>query len=169
MLDDVEMNAAAHGQEVGMYKRAECSRILVVDDNLDTANGIAELLARPDYQVEVAYDGREAIEKESRFRPHLVILDIAMPIMNGNDAARGMRYQTTDRGRVVLIALTGRSTSRERNEAHAAGFDLFIPKPIDAQHLCELVEGALSTMTADAVEGDALDDALVGRHPRWAH
>lgn len=155
-----------------MYKRVECNRILVVDDNLDTANGIAELLARPDYLVEVAYDGREAIEKASRFRPHLVILDIAMPIMNGNDAARGMRYQTTEKGRVVLIALTGRSTSRERNEAHAAGFDLFIPKPIDAQHLCELVEGALSTMAVDAVDavdGDALDDALVGTRQRWTH
>jgi CheY-like chemotaxis protein len=144
-------------------------RILVVDDNVSTADSIAELLARPGYRIEVAYDGRQALEIAGRFRPHLVILDIEMPIMDGYDAARGLRHRAPGGDRVMLIALTGHATSRERNEAHAAGFDIFIPKPIDSQHLCDLVEGALNTLGEDAVPGDALDVALSSQRTTWVH
>jgi len=83
--------------------------ILVVDDNQDSANSLAQLLDLTGHKTHIAYDGLEAVEAAAKFRPDIVLLDIGLPKLNGYDACRKIREQPSGKG-IVLIALTGWGT-----------------------------------------------------------
>ena len=105
-------------------------RILVVDDNVDAAQSMANLIALHGHDVEVAHDGLEALDKTQRFCPHLVFLDIGMPGLDGVETAR--RLRATPAGeQLVLVALTGWGQQADRDRTSAAGFDAHVVKPID--------------------------------------
>jgi CheY-like chemotaxis protein len=114
-------------------------RILVADDNQDSADSLKMLLQIMHHEVRTAYDGPEAIERAEEFRPDVVLLDIGMPSMNGYDACRRIREQPWGKD-MVLIAQTGWGQEEDRRRTHAAGFDHHLVKPVD--------HGALSGLLA---------------------
>ena len=103
-------------------------RVLVADDNGDAASTLATLLVAEGHEVRVAGDGVEALTTAAAFRPHLAILDIGMPVMDGYEAARRMRALPELAG-VRLAALTGWGAAEDRSRSRAAGFEFHLLKP----------------------------------------
>ena len=113
-------------------------KIVIADDNRDSADSMAMLLEAGGHEVHVAYDGAEAVETANRVQPDAVLLDIGMPKMNGLECARAIRGQPWSAGR-LLIALTGWGQEEDKRRALEAGFDCHLTKPVDPVKL----EGAL--------------------------
>jgi signal transduction histidine kinase len=109
---------------------AATARILVVDDNVDAADMLAELLGIGGHDVKVAYTGQQALERAAEFKPNYVFLDIGLPDMSGYQVAASMRALPA-MDDAVLVALTGYGQARDREQAMEAGFDDHIVKPID--------------------------------------
>ncbi|NHZ98210.1 response regulator [Massilia sp. CCM 8734] len=109
---------------------AAATRILVVDDNVDAADMLAELLGIGGHDVKVAYNGQQALDRAAEFKPTYVFLDIGLPDMSGYEVAAKMRALPT-MDDAVLVALTGYGQARDREQAMEAGFDDHIVKPID--------------------------------------
>ena len=110
-------------------------RILVVDDNTDAAASLALLLEMEDYEVCTAADGEEAVEQARIFEPQIVFMDLAMPRLNGLEAAR--RIRALPNGKPVrIVALTGLGQPADRQRSHNAGMDHHLTKPVslDALH-----------------------------------
>jgi len=105
-------------------------RILVVDDNRDSANSLATFLQLFGNETHLAFDGKEAVEVAATVQPDVVLLDIGMPRMNGYDAARKIREQPWA-SRVVLVAVTGWGQNEDKRKAHDAGFNCHMVKPVD--------------------------------------
>ncbi len=113
------------------------SRILVVDDNVDAADILAELLGIDGHDVVVAYSGTTALERAAQFTPQVVFLDIGLPDLSGYQVAEGMR-KLPGMERAMLIALTGYGQLRDRDLALGAGFDEHVVKPIDFDKIASL-------------------------------
>jgi CheY-like chemotaxis protein len=113
-------------------------RVLVVDDNQDSAESLGALLGFLGADVRTANDGPEALESFATFDPLLVFLDIGMPEMDGYEVARRIRAGFPER-RPVLVALTGWGQSDDRQRARDAGFDHHLVKPADFAALQTLV------------------------------
>jgi len=105
-------------------------RILVVDDNVDAAMSLSQLLQLDGHDTEAVYGAIEALERVPAFKPDVVLLDIGLPQMNGYEVARRLR-QLDDVPRLKLVALTGYGQSEDRQRALAAGFDAHLAKPVD--------------------------------------
>jgi PAS domain S-box-containing protein len=145
-----EAEGPAHGGQTGAGRPptpAPRHRILVVDDNHDSADTLAALLRLLGNEVATAYDGLEAVGTAATFRPDVVLLDIGLPKLNGYDAARRIREQHG--GRMVLVALTGWSQEQDRRRSKEAGFDHHMIKPVEFEALQKLLRG-LPTTTATA-------------------
>ena len=104
-------------------------KVLVVDDNRDAAESLSLLLGLQGHDVCTSHDGNSAIAAARTFRPHLVLLDIGMPGMNGYEVARHLR-QIPELNDVVLAALTGWGQPEDRQRSRAAGFDQHLVKPV---------------------------------------
>lgn len=113
-------------------------RILVADDFPQSAETLAQLLRQEGYDVQIAQDGLEAFKTAERCRPDVVVLDLAMPEMNGYDAARKIREEPWGK-HVVLIALTGWGQQRDRHRTREAGFDAHLTKPVKYEAILELL------------------------------
>lgn len=122
-------------------------RILVADDNRDAADSLAILLRIAGHEVEVAYDGAEAVHVAAWFNPRLALLDIGMPELDGHDVARALRTRTTHRT-LYLVAITGWGQPKDRQLAEAAGFDEHFVKPIEPFRIEELIERIARTDTS---------------------
>ncbi len=109
-------------------------KILVVDDNIDSAESLALILELSGHDVKKAHDGREAVELAEEFRPDVVLLDIGLPRLNGYEAAREIRKQEWGR-KVALFALTGWGQKEDRARSKEAGFDEHMVKPINHTEL----------------------------------
>jgi CheY-like chemotaxis protein/two-component sensor histidine kinase len=113
-------------------------RILVVDDNRDSADSLAMMLELLGHATQAAYDGRDAVETFGTFEPEVVLLDIGMPRLTGLEAAREIRRRP--RGpEVVLIAMTGWGQGEDRRKAREAGFDHYLIKPVHPEELQSLL------------------------------
>jgi DNA-binding response OmpR family regulator len=111
-------------------------RVLVADDEHDTADGLMRILHHQGFDVRVAYDGAEALREAWRFFPDVVILDIGMPQLSGYDVARALRARISG---VVLIAITAYKESTDKILAQMAGFDHHFGKPCDPGAIVELL------------------------------
>ena len=109
-------------------------RILIVDDNVDAADTLALLLELEGHQTQAVYLSTEAVERATRFKPDVVLLDIGLPVMNGYELAQKFR-SIPDLAGVRLIALTGYGKSEDQQRTKAAGFDDHLVKPVDAATL----------------------------------
>jgi CheY-like chemotaxis protein len=109
-------------------------RILVADDNQDSADALGILLGLAGHDVRTAHDGVAAWTTASDFRPDVALLDIGMPLANGYEVARRIRLEPWG-GTVVLIAITGWGQREDKQRAAAAGFDHHLTKPVDAAAL----------------------------------
>ncbi len=115
-------------------------RILIADDNADSAESMGMLLRLMGNEVRIASDGLDAVEQASTFHPDIVVLDIGMPRLDGYEAARRIRNQQWSRDK-LLVAVTGWGASDDSEEATAAGFDCHFTKPLDPAELRRLVNG----------------------------
>ena len=107
-------------------------RILVVDDNHDSARSLATLLRLSGSDVELAHDGLAAVEAAERYQPDAVLMDLGMPKLDGYAACRRIRQQPWGQsGRMLLIAQTGWGGETDRQRAREAGFDGHLVKPVD--------------------------------------
>ncbi len=113
-------------------------RILVVDDNRDSADSLATLLKLAGSKTHTAYDGLEAVEAVAAFRPDVVLLDIGLPKLNGYEAARKIREQPQG-DEIVLIALTGWGQETDRRRSSEAGFNRHLVKPVEYDQLTKLL------------------------------
>jgi CheY-like chemotaxis protein len=114
-------------------------RILVVDDNVDAAEALGELLRDYGHEVATAHDGSKALDHARLHRPEIVLLDISMPEMDGYEVAKRIRGDL-GLGDAILVALTGYGEDRHRRLAREAGFDQHVTKPVDASKLEELLK-----------------------------
>lgn len=128
---------AAGGQ--GRDSTGNARRILVVDDNRDSADSLAMILRLRGHDVDVAYNGESAIRLFEAVGPEIVILDIGMPVMDGYEAARRIRAASTGSSSVTLIALTGWGQQSDKHAAADAGFDHHFTKPVETERLLELL------------------------------
>lgn len=114
-------------------------RILVVDDNVDAAETLAEMLRLMGHEVVVAHNAAAALASAEAAKPEVALLDLAMPVMDGYELAQRLRMNPELAG-VSLVALTGYGTERERERTKNAGFDHHLVKPLDPDLLAKLIE-----------------------------
>mgnify|MGYP003576701558 CR=1 FL=1 len=120
-------------------KRGKSFRILIVDDNRDSAESMAMLQELNGHDTRVAHHGTDALEIAADFRPEVVLLDIGLPGMDGFEVARRMRT-SPETGSAFLIALTGYGSDDDRKRATDAGFDEHLVKPADLKLLAKWLE-----------------------------
>ena len=113
-------------------------RILIADDNVDAADSLALLLQAEGHVVLTAVDGRQAIEVAEAFRPDVILMDIAMPHLDGLEATREIRRRPWG-GRVRIIALTAWGQEAERRRTLAAGMNDHLVKPVDLRALAAVL------------------------------
>ncbi|MGQ0767038.1 MAG: response regulator [Gemmatimonadota bacterium] len=114
-------------------------RILVVDDNRDIADSMAEVLRLLGHECETATNGLRALELSEEWGPELVVLDVSMPGLTGYEVARKLRATEWGAG-TLLVAMTGWSGDEDRAKALAAGFDAIETKPLDLARLRSLID-----------------------------
>jgi PAS domain S-box-containing protein len=114
-------------------------RVLVVDDNRDSAESLAVLLQLNGHEARAVYDGPNAVKTGAAFRPEIVVLDLGMPKMSGYEAARAIRGQEWGKG-IYLIALTGWGQESDRRRTQAAGFDAHLTKPLNYEALTKILQ-----------------------------
>jgi CheY-like chemotaxis protein len=127
----MEEDAATHARAA---PPSSPRRVLLVDDNRDSAESLAALMQMLGHEVFQAHGGREAIELARASGPDLILLDIGMPDMSGYDVARALRAEP-GLSATRLIALTGYGSEEDRRESRAAGFDDHLVKPVDFDRL----------------------------------
>ena len=113
-------------------------RILVVDDNRDSARTLARLLSIIGHEACMAHDGGEAVAMAETYRPGVILLDIGLPVMNGYEVARTIRRHPwgTD---IMIVALTGWGQVEDRKRSKEAGIDHHLVKPVEAHALQDLL------------------------------
>ena len=113
-------------------------RILVVDDNRDSADSLVMLLQLSGHEMLVAYDGEQAVDVAHAHRPEMILLDIGLPKLNGFDVCRRIREEPWGKD-VTVIALTGWGQEDDRRKSREAGFDGHLVKPVDHAALMRLL------------------------------
>jgi CheY-like chemotaxis protein len=113
-------------------------KILVADDDQDSAESLAMLLQMMGHEVRSALNGLEAVAVAAAFEPDLIVLDIGMPGLDGYEVCRRIRQQPWAHT-VVIAALTGWTRDEDRHRSQEAGFNHYLVKPVDPQALADLV------------------------------
>ena len=135
----VEVAAA----QVSPGRRTGRGRVLVVDDNVDAAEMLRDLLVSAGYEVAIAHDGVEALKIVETFRPQLGVFDLGLPVMDGFELARSIQGRT-DLAAPKLVALTGYGQSEDRAKTAAAGFAAHLVKPVDFEKLRAMIDRLLA-------------------------
>lgn len=120
--------------------RQIAKRLLVVEDDVDSAEMLSMLLTEHGYDCRYVMTGAAALESVAEHRPEVVVLDIGMPDMNGIDVAHQIRALLEGHP-VRMVALTGYTLSGELRDAAAAAFDEYLLKPLDLESLARALEG----------------------------
>jgi CheY-like chemotaxis protein len=115
-------------------------RVLVVDDNLDSADTMAELVRIWGHEVRIAHDGASALVCAKEFRPQVILLDVGLPGMDGYELARRLRADGL--AGELLVSVTGYGQEEDRRLAAEAGFDHHLTKPVHPDALLRLVTRA---------------------------
>jgi signal transduction histidine kinase/ActR/RegA family two-component response regulator len=141
--------AVSHGIKTDGREKVPGRRILVVDDNVDSAESLGLLLRLSGHKVHTAYSGRSALEAAQLNRPEIVMLDIGMPGMDGLEVARRLRDELGLQD-VLLVAMTGYGQDEDRRRSQLAGFNSHLVKPIDLERLNTLLEQSHQAARRDA-------------------
>jgi two-component system cell cycle response regulator DivK len=120
------------------------AKILLVEDHEEIWDFLSRRLKRRGYDVILAHDGQEAVDKTRADRPDVVLLDMNLPVMDGWTAA-GILKADPDTATVPLIALTAHAMSGDRDKALEAGCDDYHPKPVDFSRLLSQIDAALAS------------------------
>jgi CheY-like chemotaxis protein len=144
VLKEQRQAAPASQAKVPSGPEKRC-RILVVDDNEDSAESLAMLLHMLGHEVTTANDGESGLAVAADFRPDVAILDIGLPKVNGYDLAKQLREQPWARN-VVLVALTGWGQDQHRRRSAESGFNHHLTKPVEFEVLQEILAAADSCL-----------------------
>ena len=125
-----EVNEAGAAQPSAQVRR----RVLIADDNEDSAVSLSMLLDSMGHETKVVHDGRAAVEEAESFRPEVMILDIDMPKLNGYQVARILKARPWAQG-TLLVAMTGWAQESDRERGRQAGFDAHLLKPVSLDAL----------------------------------
>ena len=137
----------ADGTGTSMRATPNALRLLVADDNRDSAATCAAFLEASGHEVSVAHTGREAFDLACKVQPDALLLDIGMPELNGYQLAQRIRGTPWGR-RTLLIAISGWGREQDKRRALAAGFDQHLTKPIDPNGLEALLQRAAARQAA---------------------
>ena len=118
-------------------------RVLVADDNVDSADMEAALLSAVGCEVRTVYDGESTLREADRFRPDVILLDIGMPDIDGHEVCVRIRSQSWG-GNIVLIAVSGWGQEGDRRRSARAGFNMHLVKPVDPDALLRIVRDVMS-------------------------
>ena len=135
----VDLAAAAARARGRLQPVFVSSRVLIADDNVDAAEALGEWLETMGYEVYTAYDGVAALEMARRLRPNAILLDIAMPLLNGDEVCRRLREEAWA-DRVLMVAVTGFNGPDDRRRSFDAGFDFHFGKPVDPRDIRALLQ-----------------------------
>ena len=119
------------------------ARILVVEDNEMNRDMLSRRLARRGYEVSIAVDGQQGVERAAAERPDLILMDISLPVLDGWQATRRLKADPATRD-IPVIALTAYAEPEDRAEAAQAGCDDFDTKPIDLERLIPKIQALLT-------------------------
>ena len=114
-------------------------KVLVADDNEDAAKTVGMLISTFGAQVTVAHDGEQAVTKAMDIRPHLILMDIGMPGMDGYEACRNIRAQSWGKD-ICIVALTGWSQDSDKQKTKEAGFSKHMVKPVSLMDIEVLLD-----------------------------
>jgi PAS domain S-box-containing protein len=139
-LPQMEQETADNPTEVSDGARARTAkrRILIVDDNHDSAVSLGMMLKIMGNETRTAHDGLAAVEAASEFQPDIILLDIGLPKLNGYGACRRIREQPWSKG-VTIVALTGWGQDEDRRRSAEAGFNHHLVKPVELAALQSLL------------------------------
>jgi len=143
MLADNQM-ADAKNQSPAMKPRARSFRILVVDDNQDSALSMAMMLSIMGHDTRTAHDGESAVTTAESFLPEVVLLDIGLPKLNGYEVAQRIRQQPWGES-MYLIAVTGWGQDEDRQRSAEVGLNVHMVKPVEPATLEKLLAELHST------------------------
>jgi two-component system CheB/CheR fusion protein len=115
-------------------------RVLVVDDNADSAKMLSTMLEIEGHEAHVRFDGLEAVEAAASLGPDVVFMDIGLPGLNGFEAAERIRTNPANNG-MTLVAITGWGQDQDRQRSKDAGFNVHLVKPVPIKSLKELLAG----------------------------
>ena len=113
-------------------------RILVVDDNADSADSLAKLVGILGYEAKAVYSGQQAIDAAKDFLPDMALIDLGMPYLDGFETVQQIREQRPG-SHAILVAVTGWTSDEDNRRAYESGFDLHVPKPISIEKVQELL------------------------------
>jgi CheY-like chemotaxis protein len=119
-------------------------RVLVVDDIEDSANSLAGLLTIMGYEAQAAFSGLAALAAAKSFRPDVILLDLAMPLMDGITVAKRLR-EDPETAHIILIALTAFSDEKYRQQTQQAGFASHFVKPVQLPQLRQALGQVLAS------------------------
>lgn len=114
-------------------------RVLIVDDNVDTAQGLSRLLVHAGHEIALAHDGTQALAMAREQNPEAILLDIGLPGMDGFEVVKLLRQQSSS-AEAVIIAVTGYGQPEDRQRVMEAGFDHHLVKPVDFDELKLLLQ-----------------------------
>ena len=123
-------------------------RVLIIEDNVDAADSLREVLEFGRHVVEVAYNGLDGLAKARQFRPEIVLCDIGLPGMDGFEVARAFRADETLRG-IFLVALSGYALPEDLQRAWEAGFAKHLAKPPTMEKIEDLLKNAPKKAATD--------------------
>ena len=126
--------------------------VLIVDDNHDLADVMADAIRRFGYSAKAVYNGEDALRENTTFLPDMVLVDIDMPGLNGYETIERMR-QKRPAAEIIIVAVTGLTSDEHQCRAYEAGFDLFVAKPISAEKLKELMALLDPAIASEATTG----------------
>jgi two-component system CheB/CheR fusion protein len=139
-------------------------RVLVVDDCRDTAESTGDLVRMWGHNAWVAFGAQTALELAAIHRPHVVLLDLMMPVMDGYQLARALRARP-ELETTVLVVISGLATEVYRRRAAKCGIEEFLPKPADPEVLRTLLEGVATQALVKTVPAAKKTKKLPIRQP----
>jgi two-component system cell cycle response regulator DivK len=120
------------------------ARILLVEDQEMNRDMLSRRLKKRGYEVSIAVDGAEGVEKARSEAPDLILMDMSLPVMDGWEATRTLKADAATRS-IPVVALTAHAMSTDREKALEAGCDAYETKPVDLPRLLETVEKLLTS------------------------
>jgi CheY-like chemotaxis protein/two-component sensor histidine kinase len=152
ILEHGREDAISQEHRGSTFANVSMQRILVVDDNRDSANSLANVLRLLGNEVRVAHDGVDAVKAAGEYRPEFILMDVGMPRLNGYDAARRIKEQPWGES-MVIIALTGWGQEADLALSKEAGCDGHLVKPVDIGDLERLFTELVETRDARPSRG----------------
>jgi len=122
-------------------------KILLVEDQEMNRDMLSRRLRKRGFEVSIAVDGAEGVEKARAERPDLILMDMSLPVIDGWEATRQLKADDATRD-IPVVALTAHAMSTDREKALAAGCDAYETKPVELPHLLETVEKLLGASRA---------------------